>query len=60
VITRKVSAKRIEATSEDGTGLLELIAARARSSGLEIRRFENRRPTLEDCFLERTGRGLRD
>lgn len=43
-----------------GDDLFERLLAPVRASGRRIRSFTERRTTLEDRFLELTGRGLRD
>ena len=59
-----LTARIIDETSFEimapGDDLFEGLLAPIRASGRSIRSFTERRTTLEDRFLELTGRGLRD
>jgi ABC-2 type transport system ATP-binding protein len=55
-----VSGDRLELRADPLVDLLGDVAAAAGDAGVVIRGIESHRPTLEDRFLELTGRHLRD
>jgi ABC-type multidrug transport system ATPase subunit len=46
---------RVAASTGDGVGLLERVAAELRERGVQVRDLGLQRPTLDDVFLELTG-----